>query len=251
LKLLNTIFSKVDAKVTACSSARAGLLAMAELLPDVVICDLAMPYEDGYWFIEKVRSSAGPENKVPIIALTAYASVSDRERVLASGFQTFVSKPVEPAELLHSVMRIITAKNKHIPSTPAIDPGNFSLASKKILLVEDDLISAEMFRIAFENEDSDFRAVSRSSDALKILEEWIPDIIVSDLGLPDEDGYSLIKKIRANPSADRAQIPAIALTGYGKEEGARAIDSGFQMYRTKPIQPDTLISLVINLLRNS
>jgi len=171
--------------------------------------------------------------------------------VLASGFQTFVPKPVEPVELLHSVMRILPSQNKTMSIAAEAVRGEFSLARKKILLVEDDLISAEMFRSAFENEESDFRAVSRSSEALKILEEWIPDIIVSDLGLPDEDGYSLIRKIRANPSADRARIPAIALTGYGKEEGARAIDSGFQMYRTKPIQPDTLISLVINLLRNS
>ncbi len=251
LKLLNAIFSKVDAKITSCSSAREGLLALKESLPDVVICDIAMPNEDGYWFIEKVRSSSGSESKVPAIALTAYASATDRERVLASGFQTFVPKPVEPAELLHSVMRILASQNKTISIAAQAVRGDFSLASKKILLVEDDLISAEMFRIAFENAESDFRAVSRSSDALKILEEWIPDIIVSDLGLPDEDGYSLIKKIRSNPSADRARIPAIALTGYGKEEGARAIDSGFQLYRTKPIQPDTLIALVINLLRNS
>ena len=251
LKLLNAIFSKVDAKVTSCNSAREGLLALKESLPDIVICDIAMPNEDGYWFIEKVRTSAGPESKISALALTAYASASDRERVLASGFQTFVPKPVEPAELLHSVMSIVVSKNKSDSIAAEADRSEFSLASKKILLVEDDLISAEMFRIAFENEVSEFRTVSRSSDALKILEEWIPDIIVSDLGLPDEDGYSLIKKIRSNPSAECARIPAIALTGFGKEEGARAIDSGFQIYRTKPIQPDTLIALVINLLRNS
>ncbi|HSE40637.1 MAG TPA: ATP-binding protein [Acidobacteriota bacterium] len=127
---------------------------------------------------------------------------------------------------------------------------NFSLTGKKILLVEDDLLSSEMFRVALEREGLNFRAVSRSSEALSILEEWIPDIIVSDLGLPDEDGYSLIKKIRANSSAQLARVPAIALTGYGKEEGARAITAGFQLYQTKPIQPDALIAVLINLLQN-
>ena len=65
-------------------------------------------------------------------------------------------------------MRILPSQNKTISIAAEADQEEYSLATKKILLVEDDLISAEMFRIAFENVESDFRAVSRSSDALKI-----------------------------------------------------------------------------------
>jgi CheY-like chemotaxis protein len=249
LQVLSTIFSKLQAEVIPCNSARDALTRLQDQVPDLVICDIAMPNEDGYWFIKELRSADGPFNKIPVIALTAYASIMDRQRVLSSGFKAFVAKPVEPAELLDTVMQILKT-NTTIPPKAVAYTENFSLAGKKILLVEDDLLSAEMFRIAMEREGLDFRAVSRSSEALSILEEWVPDIIVSDLGLPDEDGFSLIKKIRANSSVQLARVPAIALTGYGKEDGARALTAGFQLYQTKPIQPDTLIAALIDLLHS-
>lgn len=101
LRLVTTVLETCGAKVTAVNSAAAALSALQELRPDVLISDLGMPGEDGYSLIKKVRAlPAAQGGRTPAAALTAYARLEDRMRVLRSGFQTHLPKPVEPAELV-------------------------------------------------------------------------------------------------------------------------------------------------------
>ncbi len=72
--------------------------------------------------------------------------------------------------------------------------------------------------------------------------DWKPDLLVSDIGMPNEDGYSLIKKLRKLRLKRAKQIPAVALTAYAtKEDKARTLSSGFQIHVAKPIEPESLV----------
>ena len=122
------------------------------------------------------------------------------------------------------------------------------LQGRNILLVEDDLLSAEVFRSYFESKGANTKIATRSEEALLILNDWIPDVLVSDLGLPEQDGFSLIKNLRSSSNVKLAMLPAIAVTGYGKEDGERAIQAGFALYLLKPIEPTGLEQAVIHLL---
>jgi CheY-like chemotaxis protein len=84
------------------------------------------------------------------------------------------------------------------------------------------------------------------SEALQVLEWYTPDVVVSDLAMPGEDGYSLIAKIRA--SENGKQIPTVALTSYVRvEDRARALSAGFNMFVPKPVEPSELITAIANL----
>ena len=75
-----------------------------------------------------------------------------------------------------------------------------------------------------------------------------PDVLVSDIGLPEEDGYALIREIRALPPESGRNIPAIAVTGYAHpEDGKRALREGFQMHLAKPVERTELVALVASL----
>jgi CheY-like chemotaxis protein len=105
--LLKMVLEKCGASVTTVSSAREALDALKELRPDVLISDLGMPEEDGYSLIKKVRALSEEEGgHTPSAALTAYARVEDRMKVLHSGFQMHIPKPVEPAELVAVVANL-------------------------------------------------------------------------------------------------------------------------------------------------
>ena len=106
LKLMATALTKRQAKVTAVSSAHEALRAITLNRPDVLVSDIAMPDEDGYGLIEKVRLlENGAVENIPAVAITAYAKDEDRERALSSGFQIYLAKPVELTELISVVAR--------------------------------------------------------------------------------------------------------------------------------------------------
>ena len=72
-----------------------------------------------------------------------------------------------------------------------------------------------------------------------------PDILISDIGLPDEDGYSLIRRVRARPRSEGGGIPAIALTAFARpEDRTRALHAGFQVHVAKPVEPAELVAVV-------
>jgi signal transduction histidine kinase/CheY-like chemotaxis protein len=102
-KLLQTILARAGAAVQAAESVPTALRILAGEWPDIVISDIEMPGEDGYSLIRKIRLQEPPSQRVPAIALTAYTRSADRVRALAAGFQTHMSKPVEPAELVAAV----------------------------------------------------------------------------------------------------------------------------------------------------
>jgi CheY-like chemotaxis protein len=100
LDLVHTILVNLGAEAQQCVSVTEGLKAVEEWRPHVVISDIAMPGEDGYTFIRKVRAlDFSKGGKTPALALTAYGRAEDRVRTLSAGYNMHVAKPVDAAEL--------------------------------------------------------------------------------------------------------------------------------------------------------
>jgi CheY-like chemotaxis protein len=117
----------------------------------------------------------------------------------------------------------------------------------RILIVDDETDTLDLLVAALGQKGVEVKAETRVKDALETIKEWQPDIIVSDIAMPEEDGYSLIKKLRDLPSEQGGAIPAIALTAYvGVKERTRVLESGFQMYVPKPVEPSELLSAIAN-----
>jgi PAS domain S-box-containing protein len=103
-EVVRTLLAACGAEVRTASSAREALAVIERWLPDVVVSDLAMPDEDGYSLLARMRSHGPPLRSVPAIALTAYSAPSDREQALSAGFQAHVAKPVRTADLVGAVV---------------------------------------------------------------------------------------------------------------------------------------------------
>jgi CheY-like chemotaxis protein len=93
------------------------------------------------------------------------------------------------------------------------------------------------------------RAAASVLEAVATLNEWKPDLLLSDIGMAEQDGYDLIRQVRES-GAGYSGIPAIAITGYADyREGERALAAGYQMHLPKPIEPVALVEIVANLAR--
>jgi PAS domain S-box-containing protein len=122
------------------------------------------------------------------------------------------------------------------------------LAGVRVLFVEDDADARDLFAAAFQGLGADVVAVESVSAAVDALASRGFDVLVSDIGLRGEDGFSLIRKVRAMEAGGGPPLPAIAVSGFARsDDGRRALEEGFQVYLTKPVEPSELIDLVASL----
>ena len=123
-----------------------------------------------------------------------------------------------------------------------------SLQGLKVLVVDDEADTGELIGEVLKECGSEVIVSRSAAEALEALEQHHPDILISDLGMPDEDGYSLIEKIRALPSDRGGDIPAAALTAYARaEDRMRVLRSGFQFHLPKPVDSAELVTVVASL----
>lgn len=128
------------------------------------------------------------------------------------------------------------------------------LAGLTILIVEDEKDSREVLRLYLESKGAAVHVAENVAAGLKILDglETAPNLIVSDIGMPDEDGLSLIKRVRASENSAIASVPAIALSAFATGEFEKqAFEAGFQRYVTKPFDPRSFAQAVIEIAKRS
>jgi PAS domain S-box-containing protein len=124
-----------------------------------------------------------------------------------------------------------------------------NLDGVKVIVVDDEPDTREMLRVMIGQFGAEVRACSSSAEAIESLKQWEPDVIVSDIEMPGEDGYELIRKIRQAEAANGSRvIPAVALTAYARvEDRLRAISAGYQMHISKPAEPAELAIVIASL----
>ena len=132
-------------------------------------------------------------------------------------------------------------------------PAGASLPSVRVLLVEDDPDAREVTAAGLTKVGFEVHAVSGAVRALELLDVWVPDVIVSDIGMPGMDGYEFVKLLRARPAERGGKVAALALTAFaGLSDAARAHASGYDEHLSKPVTPDALAQAIVALkLRHS
>ena len=118
----------------------------------------------------------------------------------------------------------------------------------RLLLVEDDKDSRDMLEMVLSIYGVKVESAETAAEAVEKLRTLRPDVLVSDIGLPGEDGYDLIRKVRALPSHEGGETPAIALTGYVSVQDRKlALDAGYQDHIPKPVNPNLLLELLVGM----
>ncbi len=155
---------------------------------------------------------------LPLTPASAFDTGNEKSRVLREDAAT--------AHLLHTEM----------------------LDGLRVLVVDDESDTLQVISTVIAQSGAEVMACASAAEALEALKRWRPDILISDIGMPGEDGYALIRQVRALPAEGGGRIPAAALTAYARDEDLkRALDAGYQMHVAKPVSPHDLISAVSNL----
>lgn len=151
-----------------------------------------------------------------------------------------------------SVMLPRTASVRADPALPDAGapalPDMVALDGIRVLVVDDEPDARDLFSSVLAGRGAVVRNAGSVREALEILESWRPDVLLSDLMMPGQDGHALLREVRARTRADDGCMPAIALTAASTvAERSRALAAGFHMYILKPVDPGDLFAAVARL----
>jgi len=133
-----------------------------------------------------------------------------------------------------------------------VDAGPVTLKGVSVLVVDDNADGREMLSTVLQEYGAKVKSVATAREALELLQDarFKPDVLISDLAMPDADGYDLIRQLRTSPNKTTRQIPAIAVTAYANpEDRIRAVVAGFQAHLPKPVDPALVAASVAGLVR--
>jgi PAS domain S-box-containing protein len=159
---------------------------------------------------------------------------------------TFVVKlPVPVYQKNDLAKRVHPAARETLPSYDCPE----RLDGLKVLVVDDEADTRELLRIGIGQCGAQVRLAASAQEALEAIENEMPDLLISDIGMPGEDGYELIRRVRALPAKSGGRIPAIALTAYARtEDRMQALRAGYQMHVPKPVEMAELMTVAASLV---
>ncbi len=171
-------------------------------------------------------------------------SGGDRE-----GSTFFVRLPIAPVrQSSPDAPRLYPPPNGSATLAPGADDRS-ELAGLKVLVVDDEADARDLLQLLFEHRDAAVTSAASVAEALELVPRVRPDVIVSDIGMPGEDGYSFIRKLRKFSREDGGRTPAVALTAYARsEDRTAALKAGFQSHASKPVDAQELLLVIANLV---
>jgi PAS domain S-box-containing protein len=169
-------------------------------------------------------------------------SVEAESAGIGTGSTFTIRVPVRAVPALDSELGELSSSTNHDPLI-ATAP-NARLDGLRVLVVDDEADARSLVEEILRQYGADVKVAESAAGGRAALAAFKPDVIVSDIGMPDEDGYAFIRRVRA----DGGRMPAVALTAYASQQDAqRAFTAGFQKHVTKPVEPARLVSVVANL----
>lgn len=174
-----------------------------------------------------------------------------RQLVEAHGGTITANSPGEGLGATFTVQLPLLNITPDVQPLDAYSEQDLDLTGIRVLAIDDEPDARELLTALLTQYGADVLTVASASEVLANLEAFQPTVLVSDIAMPEVDGYTLIQRVRALLPRQGGQIPAIALTAYAREDDhQRAISSGFQHHITKPLEPERLVQAVVTLTRH-
>lgn len=243
MELLRYVLTAYGHTVFQAEDGEQGVELATRELPNLILTDLQMPKLDGYGVVHALRKDPRFQNQ-PIVAITAFAMRDDRERVMASGFDGYISKPIVPEEFVASVERFLDpgqrSAQRSAPDSDGQSPATVPYHTT-LLAVDNSPVNLNLLVSTLGPLGYRVTTATTAKEALALLRENPPDIILSDLHMPDMDGYEFFKVIQTDPSLRLVPFAIISSTIWPQDDLALAIGMGVKAFIRRPIDPECLV----------
>ena len=216
--------------------------------PDLILLDIHMPQMDGYEAARRLGKI--PEcYGIPIVAVTALAMVGDREKIMSSGFNGYIAKPIDPESFAAQVQSYLGAAP--VPRQPRPGPSRSedapvtAAASKKVavvLFVDNMQTNIDLVRSVLEPSGYEVFAALSAREGIDLALRTKPDLIVSDVHMPYQDGYEFLAMVQAVPGLTGIPFVFLSSSVWSTREQRQALIRGADKFIPRPIEPGVLLA---------
>ena len=210
--------------------------------PDLILCDIQLPGANGVEVCRALKQDPALQ-QIPLVAITAYAMVGDREKMLSEGFNGYLSKPINPETFIADMAPyLLTPKVEPRVSVVATNRAQVKANGASILVVDNSPTNIKLSRTILESVGYRIIAASGVDEAMTLLQEQRPDVILSDLHMPLKDGFDFIGVVKADAELRKIPFVLISSTIWGNGERERGLSLGAAQFIIRPIEPRALIT---------
>lgn len=253
LELMTYLLRAYKYEPLCATDGESGLALALQALPDVIVCDLQLPKLDGFAVLQRLKADTRTK-AIPVVAVTANAMVGDRERVLAAGFDGYIAKPIEAETFVTLIERYLKDRSGARPGYDAASPALPAPEAPpvrfggRILVVDNTLANRELIECLLQGSGFEVLVASNVAAALAIAHLRAPDLIVSDIHMPGEDGFDLLQQVRSDPLLRRVPFVFTSATSWNMQEQRRAMALGADLFMLTPTDPEPLLRELQKLL---
>jgi two-component system cell cycle response regulator len=217
-----------------------GIEAARTERPDLILCDIQLPGADGIEVCRQVKEDPGCRD-IPLVAVTAYAMAGDRERLLAHGFNGYLSKPINPQTFMDEMAPYLQKSQASMKSLPTEKRIAVKNVEGTILVVDNSPVNITLARSMLEPFGYKIIEAKDVDEAMHLLAEQSPDLILSDLHMPEKDGFDFIQVVKADGELRKIPFVFISSTVLGDRERDHGLSLGAARFIIRPIEPRALV----------
>jgi two-component system cell cycle response regulator len=255
LLLMTYLLESYGHTVIPAGTGEEGIELAATARPDLVVMDLQLPGIDGYEALAALRSMPDLDG-VPVVAVTSFAMVGDRDRALNAGFNDYLAKPIDPENFGDEISSLLPERlcgSRTVPpgeepaqSTEPAFPGPADdHHAADILVLDDSILNQTLLRSMLEPHGYHVRTASTVQEAIAAAEESPPDLVLSDVHVGHENGGALLSYLRTVPVLTVVPFAFISAT---TDWQAGSPEAGEPRIIRRPIEPSALLDEVRTLL---
>ena len=249
LDLMNYLLEKFGHTTSAAMDGEQGLEMASAQHPDLILCDIHLPGMDGYAVARQLRNNT-ELSFIPIVAVSALAMTGDREKGLEAGFNDYIAKPIDPEDFVAQVDRYLHAENRGVAPAQHAALGSRAVASgvdvaptykARVVFLDDSPTNCELIYQTLSPSGYEVIVAEDVHHALELVKTKLPDLILSDLHMPGEDGFDFVRKIRADPVLARIPFVFLSSSVWGALDKEKATKLGVTRFLVRPIEPTVLL----------
>lgn len=243
LELMSYLLNAYGYHTISAMDGESGLLTINVEKPDLIICDVGIPKINGLEVARRVKCDEELA-RIPMIAVTAFAMVGDREKVLGAGFDGYIPKPITPEIFVKQIEDYLSNHSQKIrPVEVAALPKIAAVHSElgTVLVVDNSMVNILLMISILE--PSGYRVISSLTvdEGLARAKEHLPDLIISDIHLTGKDGFDFLLAAKADSALSSIPFVFLSSTSYGTEDARRAKELGAKKFIARPIDPAPLL----------